>query len=157
MLAQKMERFNVVLCTSDDQKQEGILRCDEGVTSLNLAIAQILGRIKGDTLIVVDNLSQLLLNEKPMIVAEFVKSLGAKLKSKSATLLATLNPEMLQPQVVAQISEFFDCEIEIYKREDKENKFLRINKLSGEKYKDDILQIKKEELVNLLKEGPKQE
>ena len=122
-----------------------------------MAIAQVLNKIKGDTLILIDNLSQFLVTEKTNVVSEFIKSLGNKLKSKSSTLLSTLNADMLQPQVVAQISEFFDCEIELYKKKDQDKRFIRINKLSGHKYKDDILQITKEGLVKLLEEDNTQE
>ncbi len=147
--------FNVVFCGDEEPGYKRSIRSDEGITSLNLAIARMLNDIKGDSLIILDNLSQLLLSDKANAISEFLKSMNNKLKSKSITFLATLNPDMIQKQIIAQISELFDCEIELYKKKDQDKKFIRVNKLSGKKYKDEILQIKRDELVKELRKDSK--
>ncbi len=153
-LAKDLESYYTIYCSSDKSnvpKEDMIVACDEGVTSINLAIARILMKEKKDSkkLIILENLSKLLVMDKPNVILNFLKSLSSKMKNKDGTILGLVNPGMHPPEVVAQVLDSFDCDIEIFE-ESHENiieRFIRINKLVGKDYKDEVLKIDKSKLL----------
>ena len=71
-----------------------------------------------------------------------------KLKSEGFTTLAIMDPEMHSSQDARAILDLFDGEINIHEKETDEGlgKYLKIKKMSGHKYLEDELPLKKGQL-----------
>ena len=67
-----------------------------------------------------------------------------ELKSMGFTTLATMNPQMHPQQELQAILDLFEGEINIYEKGNK--KYLKIKKMSNQKYLDSELLLKREDL-----------
>jgi hypothetical protein len=69
-----------------------------------------------------------------------------ELRSKEFTTLATMNPQLHPPQELQAILDLFEGEINLYEKETEKGvgKYLKIKKMSNQKYLENELLLKKE-------------
>jgi len=102
----------------------------ENLTDLNLQINEALGTIHPKRL-VLDILSDVLLRHKALQTRKWLNELLERLRSKSITTLAVLNPYMHTAEEAQALVDMFDVSIEVFEREGR--KSLRINWAHGVK------------------------
>jgi len=86
--------------------------------------------------IVVDILSDILLQYKGLITRKWLTEFIAKRKNTGFTIVATLNPYLAKEDAQAAVLDLFDGILEIYEKKLKERsrRFLTVKKLYGRKY-----------------------
>jgi KaiC/GvpD/RAD55 family RecA-like ATPase len=99
-------------------------------------------------LVVIDILSDILLEHKALTTRKWLDDFVGKRKAEGFTILGVLNPLLSSEQDTQTIMDLFDGIIEIYERELKERarRFLIVKKLYGRKYVDTELMLDKEKL-----------
>jgi archaellum biogenesis ATPase FlaH len=87
-------------------------------------------------LIIIDLLSDILLEHKALTTRKWLDDFIAKRKGEGFTILAVLNPLITSQQETQTIMDLFDGLIEIYEKEMKERtrRFLIVKKMYGRKY-----------------------
>ena len=103
--------------------------------------------LKGPRRICVDLVSDVLLQHHAVQTRRWLNSLITELKSIGFTTLAVVDPQMHPSEELHAILGLFEGEINIYEKEtDKgSEKFLKIKKMSNQKYLENELPLKKEE------------
>jgi adenylate cyclase len=100
----------------------------ENLTDLNLQINEALGAIQPKRL-ALDILSDVLLRHKALQTRKWLTELLERLRSRSITTLAVLNPYMHTAEETQALVDVFDASIEVFEREGR--KSLRINWAHG--------------------------
>jgi hypothetical protein len=94
-----------------------------------------------------DFLSDILLQHHAVETRRWLTALITKLKAEGFTTLAVMDPEMHPSQKVRAVLDLFDAEINIFRKETDRGPaaYLKIRKMSNQKYLDDELPLKKED------------
>jgi tetratricopeptide (TPR) repeat protein/KaiC/GvpD/RAD55 family RecA-like ATPase len=128
------------------------LRGVENLTDISIALTSAIQKLdssrKGQRRICIGLASDVLLQHHAVETRRWLTALITKLKSKDFTTLAVMDPEMHPSQEVRAILDLFDGEISIFKKETEEGpgKYLKIQKMSNQKYLENELLLKKEDL-----------
>jgi tetratricopeptide (TPR) repeat protein len=122
----------------------------ENLTDINIALTSALRKLgdshKEPRRACIEILSDVLLQHHAVQTRKWLNALIPKLKSKGFTTLAVMDPEMHPPQEVRAILGLFDGEISIYRKSTDKGleKFLKIEKLTNQKYSDKELPLRRE-------------
>jgi tetratricopeptide (TPR) repeat protein len=109
--------------------------------ALTSAIRQLDPSLKGPRRICIGLTSDVLLQHHAVETRRWLTALITKLKSEDFTTLAVIDPKMHPPEELHAILGLFDGEINIYEKGAEQ--FLRIKRMSNQKYLDDELLLKK--------------
>jgi archaellum biogenesis ATPase FlaH len=109
------------------------------LSEFNIVLNQSLTtKVKEDVrkVIIVDILSDILLQYKALTTRKWLTEFIAKRKSAGFTVVATLNPYLAKEDVQAAVLDLFDGVLEIYEKKlkEKSRRFLTVKKLYGRKY-----------------------
>jgi KaiC/GvpD/RAD55 family RecA-like ATPase len=101
-------------------------------------------------LVVIDLLSDILLEHKALTTRKWLDDFIGKRKTEGFTIIGVLNPLISSQQDTQTIMDLFDGVIEIYERELKERarRFLIVKKLYGRKYVDSELMLDRDKLYS---------
>lgn len=102
----------------------------ENLTDLNLQINEALGSILPKRLSL-DILSDILLRHKALQTRKWLNELLERLRGRGITTLAVLNPYMHTAEETQALVDVFDASIEVFEREGRVGKSLRINWAHG--------------------------
>jgi KaiC/GvpD/RAD55 family RecA-like ATPase len=123
----------------------------ENLTDINIALTKAFRTLdtqpKGPRRACVEIISDVLLQHHAVQTRRWLADLIPDLRSKGFTTLALINPQMHPSQEVQAILDLFEGEISIYERETEGlEKFLKIRRMSNQKYVDSELPLRKERL-----------
>lgn len=124
----------------------------ENLTAINIALTSAfrkLGRSpRGPRRACIEIVSDVLLQHHAVQTRKWLNTLIPKLKSKGFTTLAVMDPGMHSPQEVRAVLGLFDGEVNIYEKETEKGaeKFLKIKKMTDQKYSENELPLRKERL-----------
>jgi TolB-like protein/Flp pilus assembly protein TadD len=102
----------------------------ENLTDFNLQINEALGSIQPKRL-ALDILSDILLRHKALQTRKWLNELLERLRARDITTLAVLNPYMHTAEETQALVDVFDASIEVFEREGRVGKSLRINWAHG--------------------------
>jgi hypothetical protein len=125
-------------------KMKGVENLTDISIALTSAIRQLNSALKGLRRICLGLISDVLLQHHAIETRRWLTALLTKLKSEGFTTLAVMDPEMHPPQEVRAVLDLFDGEINIFKKGPA--KYLKIQKMSNQKYPEDELLLKKDQL-----------
>ena len=99
-------------------------------------------------LIIIDLLSDILLEHKALTTRKWLDGFIGKRKTEGFTVIGVLNPLISSQQDTQTITDLFDGVIEIYERELKERarRFLIVKKMYGRNYTDTELMLDRDKL-----------
>jgi len=116
--------------------------------SINLtsAIRKLDPSLKSARRICLDLVSDVLLQHHTVQTRRWMSGLIPELQSQGFTALAVMDPEMHPSQEVRAVLDLFEGEINIYEKETEKGpaKYLKIKKMSDQKYVEDELPLRKE-------------
>jgi KaiC/GvpD/RAD55 family RecA-like ATPase len=126
-------------------KFKGVENLTEISIALTSAIRKLDASLKKPRRICISLVSDVLLQHHAVETRRWLTALNAKLKSEGFTTLAVMDPEMHPSQEVRAVLDLFDGEISIFKKETEKGsaKFLKIQKMSGQKYSEDEIILKR--------------
>jgi len=118
---------------------------DIGIT-LTLAISRLDPSLKGPRRICINIVSDILLQHHAVQTRKCLLALIAGLRSEGFTTLAIMDPEMHTPQEVRTVLDLFEGEINIQEKEMEKGsqKFLKIKKMSNQRYLENELPLRRE-------------
>jgi len=128
------------------------LRGVENLTDIGIALTSAIHKLdpslKGSRRICISLLSDLLLQHHAVQTRRWLTTLITELKSNGFTILATMNPRIHPQQELEAILDLFEGEINIYEKETEKGleKYLKIKKMSNQKYLDSELLLRREDL-----------
>jgi hypothetical protein len=118
----------------------------EGLTDISIALTSAIRKLdpslKGARRICINLVSDILLQHNVVQARKWLTALIAELKSAGFTALAVFDPEMHSSQDARAVLDLFDGEINI--REKETGRYLKIKRMSNQKYLEDELPLKKE-------------
>jgi tetratricopeptide (TPR) repeat protein len=123
----------------------------ENLTDLSIALTSAIRKLdpslKGSKRICLGLVSDVLMQHHAVQTRRWLAGLIPELQSQEFTILATMNPQIHPSQESQAILDLFDGEISIFEKEDEKGKgkYLKINKMSNQKYLEDELPLKKEQ------------
>ena len=123
----------------------------ENLTDISIALTSAIRKfgesLKGPRRICIGLVSDVLLQHHAVQTRRWLAGLIPELQSEGFTSLATMNPEMHPSQELQAILDLFEGEISISEKETEKGleKFLRIKKMSNQKYLEDEIPLKKEQ------------
>jgi tetratricopeptide (TPR) repeat protein/KaiC/GvpD/RAD55 family RecA-like ATPase len=128
-------------------KLKGVENLTEISMALTSAIRKLDSSPKGLRRICIGLVSDVLLQHHAVETRRWLTALMTKLKSEGFTTLAVMNPQMHPSQEFQAILDLFDGEINIREKETEKGleKFLKIKKMSNQKYLEDEVPLKKEQ------------
>jgi TolB-like protein/lipoprotein NlpI len=128
-------------------KLKGVENLTDISIALTSAIRKLDPSLKGSRRICIGLVSDVLLQHHAVPARRWLAGLIPELQSEGFTILAIMDPEMHPPQEVRAVLDLFDGEISIFKKETEKGsaKFLKIQKMSGQKYLEDEVILKKSE------------
>ncbi|MCK4435959.1 tetratricopeptide repeat protein, partial [Candidatus Bathyarchaeota archaeon] len=124
----------------------------ENLNDINIALSSAFRKLdrtpKKTRRVCIEIVSDVLLQHHTVQTRRWLNALVPKLKSKGFTTLAVMNPEMHSPQEVHAILGLFEGEINIYEKETEKGleKFLKIKKMTNQKYSKSELALREERL-----------
>jgi KaiC/GvpD/RAD55 family RecA-like ATPase len=124
----------------------------ESLTAISIALTSAIHKLdpslKGPRRICIDLISDVLLQHQAVQTRRWLMSILAELKSNGFTTLAVMDPEMHSPQETRAILDLFDGEINIREKETEKGleRYLRIKKMSNQKYVENEMLLKKDQL-----------
>jgi KaiC/GvpD/RAD55 family RecA-like ATPase len=122
----------------------------ENLTDISIALTSAIRKLdpsqKGPRRICIGLISDVLLQHHAVETRRWLTALITKLRSEDFTALAAIDPEMHSSQDRRAILDLFDGEINIYERETERGleKYLKIKKMSNQKYLEDELLLRRE-------------
>jgi KaiC/GvpD/RAD55 family RecA-like ATPase len=128
------------------------LRGVENLTDISIALTSAIRKLdpslKGPRRICIDLISDVLLQHHTIQTRRWLTSLITELKSTGFTALAVIDRQMHSSEELHAILGLFDGEISIYERETEKGlrKFMKIKRMNNQKYLENDLRLKKEEL-----------
>jgi tetratricopeptide (TPR) repeat protein/KaiC/GvpD/RAD55 family RecA-like ATPase len=125
-------------------KLKGVENLTEIGISLTSAISKLDSSLKGPRRVCIDLISDILLQHHAVHTRRCLSALIPGLRSEGFTILAVVDPQMHPPEELHAILGLFDGEINIYEKGTEQ--FLRIKRMSNQKYLDDELLLKKGDL-----------
>jgi adenylate cyclase len=123
----------------------------ENLTDISIALTSAIHKLdpslKGPRRICISLISDILLQHHAVQTRRWLAGLIPELRSEGFTTLAIMDPEMHPPQEVRAVLDLFEGEINIHEKETEKGleKFLKIKKLSNQKYLEDELLLTKED------------
>jgi len=125
----------------------------QNLSDLNISFTkavEILPKTTPGKLIIIDLLSDILLQHKALMTRKWLDGFIGKRKTEGFTIIGVLNPLISTQQDTQTIMDLFDGIIEIYERELKERarRFLIVKKMYGRKYVDTELMLDKDKLYS---------
>jgi KaiC/GvpD/RAD55 family RecA-like ATPase len=124
----------------------------ENLTEINIALTKAFRALdtspSGSKRACIEIISDALLQHHAVQTRRWLTDLITEMKSGDFTALAVMNPQMHPSEEVHAILDLFDGEISIYEKETEKGleKFLKIKKMTNQKYLGDELLLKKERL-----------
>jgi KaiC/GvpD/RAD55 family RecA-like ATPase len=148
------ERFYVFSPQAESIPQTGRvfkIQTVENLYDLNISFAKAVeaipetGSVK---LIIIDLLSDILLEHKALTTRKWLDAFIAKRKGEGFTILAALNPRIASEQETQTVMDLFDGIIEIREKQENERfrRFLIVKKMYGRKYVDSEVPLDKDRL-----------
>jgi KaiC/GvpD/RAD55 family RecA-like ATPase len=122
----------------------------ENLTDISIALTSAIHKLdpslKGPRRICIGLVSDVLLQHHAVQTRRWLTGLTSELRSEGFTTLAVMDPEMHPPQEVRAVLDLFEGQIDIYEKETEKGlgKFLKIKKMSNQKYLENELLLKKE-------------
>ena len=117
----------------------------ENLTDIGIVLTSAIRKLdpsqKSPRRICIDLISDILLQHHPVQTRRWLTAFITELKSTGFTTLAVVDPQMHPPEELHAILGLFDGEINIYEKGAQQ--FLRIKRMSNQKYLDDELLLKK--------------
>jgi len=129
-------------------KMKGVENLTDISIALTSAIRKLDPSLKAHRRICVGLISDVLLQHHAVETRRWLTALLTKLKSEDFTTLAIVDPEMHPSEDLHAILGLFEGEISIYKKETEKGsgKYLKIQKMTTQKYLEDEVPLKKEQL-----------
>jgi len=129
-------------------KLKGVENLTDIGIALTSAIRKLDPSLKGPRRICIGLLSDVLLQHHTVQTRRWLTALIAELKSNGFTTLVTMNPQIHPKQELQAILDLFDGEISIYEKETEKGleKYLKIKKMSNQKYLDSELLLRREDM-----------
>jgi KaiC/GvpD/RAD55 family RecA-like ATPase len=124
----------------------------ENLTQISITLTNVFGALDtslgGSKRACIEVISDVLLQHHAVQTRRWLTDLITEMKSRGFTTLAVMNPQMHPSEEVHAILDLFDGEISIYEKETEKGleKFLKIKKMTNQKYSGDELLLKKEKL-----------
>ena len=123
----------------------------QNLNDLNITFTkamETLPKATSNKIIIIDLLSEILLEHKSLTTRKWLDDFIGKRKSEGFTVLAILNPLISSKQESQTIIDLFDGIIEIYEKELRERarRFLIVKKMYGKKYIESELMLDKDKL-----------
>jgi KaiC/GvpD/RAD55 family RecA-like ATPase len=124
----------------------------ENLTQISITLTNVFGALDtslgGSKRACIEIISDVLLQHHAVQTRRWLTDLITEMKSRGFTTLAVMNPQMHPSEEVHAILDLFDGEISIYEKETEKGleKFLKIKKMTNQKYSGDELLLKKEKL-----------
>jgi len=119
----------------------------ENLTDISIALASAIHKLdatrKQPRRICIEIISDVLLQHQAIQTRRWLTALMTELKSTGFTTLASMNSQMHPQQELQAILDLFEGEINIYEKSNR--KYLKIKRMSNQKYSDDELLLKKEQ------------
>ena len=122
----------------------------DNLTNINMALTSAIRKIdplqKGPRRFCIEIIPDVLLQHHVVQTRRWLAALMPELRSKGFTTLATVNPQLHPPQELQAILDLFEGEINLYEKETEKGvgKYLKIKKMSNQKYLENELLLKKE-------------
>jgi KaiC/GvpD/RAD55 family RecA-like ATPase len=154
-LAESKTNFHLFICNPQadtiikDQPNITKLKGVENLTDIGIALSSATRKLdpseKSPRRICIDLLSDVLLQHHAVQTRRWLTSLIAELKSNGFTVLAVIDPRMHPSEELYAILGLFDGEISIFEKETGKGseRFLKIKKMSNQKYLEDELPLRK--------------
>jgi tetratricopeptide (TPR) repeat protein len=129
-------------------KLKGVENLTDISIALTSAIRKLDPSLKGPRRACIGLISDVLLQHHAVQTRRWLAGLVPELQSEGFTTLAVMDPEMHPPQEVRAVLDLFEGEINIYEKETEKGseKFLKIKKMSNQKYLDSELLLRREDL-----------
>jgi len=124
----------------------------ENLNDINIALTSAFRKLhkkpKGTRRVCIEIVSDVLLQHRTVQTRRWLNALIPKLKSKAFTTLAVMDPGMHTPQEVRAVLDLFEGEINIYEKETEKDlgKFLKIKKMTNQKYSKSELRLQEDKL-----------
>jgi len=125
-------------------KLKGVENLNDINIALSLAFRRLDKKQKGPRRACIEIISDVLLQHRTVQTRRWLNALIPKLKSKGFTTLAVMDAGMHSPQEVRAILDLFEGEINIYKKDTE--KFLKVEKMTSQKYSKSELSLQEEKL-----------
>jgi KaiC/GvpD/RAD55 family RecA-like ATPase len=128
------------------------LKGAENLTDISIALTSTIRKLdpslKGLRRICINLISDVLLQHHAVQTRRWLSGLIPELRSNGFTTLAVMDPDMHPSQEVRAVLDLFEGEINIYEKENEKGtaKYIKIKKMINEKYLENELVLKKEEL-----------
>jgi KaiC/GvpD/RAD55 family RecA-like ATPase len=126
----------------------------ENLTEISIALTSAIHKLdssqKGSRRSCIDLVSDVLLQHHAVQTRRWLAALIPELRSNGFTTLAVMDPEMHPPQEVRAVLDLFEGEISIFEKETEKGlgKYLKIKKMTNQKYLEDELLLKRASLKN---------
>jgi TolB-like protein/KaiC/GvpD/RAD55 family RecA-like ATPase len=157
-LAQEFpSNFHLFVCNPqadtivEDLPNVSKLKGVENLTDVNMALTSVIRKLdpslRGPRRICLDLVSDVLLQHHAVQTRRWLISLLAELKSTGFTTLAVIDPRIHSSEELYATLGLFDGEISIFEKEGEKGrgKYLKINKMSNQRYLEDELPLKARE------------
>jgi KaiC/GvpD/RAD55 family RecA-like ATPase len=141
----------IVKSASNVVKLKGVENLTDISIALTSAIRKLDELLKGARRICIGLISDVLLQHHAVQTRRWLAGLIPELQSEGFTTLAVVDPRMHPSEELYAILGLFDGEINVYEKETEKGleKFLKIKKMSNQKYLENELLLKKEDLGSL--------
>jgi predicted ATPase/KaiC/GvpD/RAD55 family RecA-like ATPase len=122
----------------------------DNLTNINMALTSAIRKLdplqKGPRRFCIEIIPDVLLQHHVVQTRRWLAALMPELRSEGFTTLATMNPQLHPPQELQAILDLFEGEINLYEKETDKGvgKYLKIKKMSNQKYLENELLLKKE-------------
>jgi TolB-like protein/KaiC/GvpD/RAD55 family RecA-like ATPase len=128
-------------------KLKGVENLTDISIALTSAIRKLDPSLRGDRRICLGLVSDVLLQHHAVQTRRWLAGLIPELQSHEFTVLALMDPEMHPSQEARAVLDLFDGEISIFEKEGEKGggKYLKINKMSNQRYLKDELPLRREE------------
>jgi TolB-like protein len=128
-------------------KLKGVENLTDISIVLTSAVRKLDPSLRGDRRICLGLVSDVLLQHHAVQTRRWLAGLIPELQSQGFTVLAIMDPEMHPSQEARAILDLFDGEISILEKEGERDggKYLKINKMSNQRYLEDELPLKRKE------------
>jgi tetratricopeptide (TPR) repeat protein/KaiC/GvpD/RAD55 family RecA-like ATPase len=137
----------IVKDASNIVKLKGVENLTDISITLTSAIHKLDPSLKGARRICLGLVSDVLLQHHAVQARRWLAGLIPELQSEGFTILAVIDPDMHPSQEARAVLDLFDGEINVREKETEKGleKFLKIKKMSGQKYLEDELPLKREQ------------
>jgi KaiC/GvpD/RAD55 family RecA-like ATPase len=149
-------RFHLFVCNpqaeviAESSPNVFTLKGVENLTDISIALSSAIHKLdpslKGPRRICIDLVSDALLQHRSVQTRRWLTALVTQLRSMGFTILAVVDPQMHPPEELHAILGLFEGEVNIYEREKEKGleRFLKIKRMSNQKYVENELLLKKE-------------